>query len=169
MSGPSPSPTLLMLRREQGEPRSTHRAAPRPPQTPQVQTTKPTKTDAAPSCPLCPSWLILPADHSRAAPYLAADASGTFVPGPADEAVIAALADGVKAPLNIMLRHLRPSASPPASLATAPFPRRIRRAGGGAAGLSGDGNVRVVRRAGGGAGFGCGVCGKVSGSDASQK
>lgn len=64
----------------------------------------------------------------RAALYLDAGASGIFVPGPADEAVIGALADGVKAPLNIMLRPTTPAAERLAALgvrrlssATAPF------------------------------------------------
>ncbi|MDP2214511.1 isocitrate lyase/phosphoenolpyruvate mutase family protein [Phenylobacterium sp.] len=64
----------------------------------------------------------------RAALYLDAGASGLFVPGPADEAVIGALADGVKAPLNIMLRPTTPAAERLTALgvrrlssATAPF------------------------------------------------
>ena len=64
----------------------------------------------------------------RAALYLDAGASGIFVPGPADEAVIGALADGVKAPLNIMLRPTTPAAERLKALgvrrlssATAPF------------------------------------------------
>ena len=40
----------------------------------------------------------------RAALYVAAGASGVFVPGPADESLIAELAKGVPAPLNVMLR-----------------------------------------------------------------
>ena len=57
-----------------------------------------------------------------------AGGSGIFVPGPADEAVIGALADGVKAPLNIMLRPTTPPAERLKALgvrrlssATAPF------------------------------------------------
>ncbi|MDP1619357.1 isocitrate lyase/phosphoenolpyruvate mutase family protein [Phenylobacterium sp.] len=64
----------------------------------------------------------------RATLYLDAGASGLFVPGPADEAVIGALADGVQAPLNIMLRPTTPPAERLAALgvrrlssATAPF------------------------------------------------
>ena len=64
----------------------------------------------------------------RAALYLEAGASGIFTPGPADEAVIGALADGIKAPLNIMLRPTTPPAPRLAALgvrrlssATAPF------------------------------------------------
>ena len=64
----------------------------------------------------------------RAALYLDAGASGIFVPGPADEAVIGALTEGVKAPLNIMLRPTTPAAQRLAALgvrrlssATAPF------------------------------------------------
>lgn len=51
-----------------------------------------------------------------------------FVPGPADEAVIGALAESVKAPLNIMLRPTTPAAERLKALgvrrlssATAPF------------------------------------------------
>lgn len=40
----------------------------------------------------------------RAALYLGAGASGVFVPGPVDEPLIAELASGVPAPLNVMLR-----------------------------------------------------------------
>ena len=64
----------------------------------------------------------LPETLRRAALYLDAGASGIFVPGPADEAVIGALADGIKAPLNIMLRHRRPSTSPPWACAASPQP-----------------------------------------------
>jgi len=70
----------------------------------------------------------LPETLRRAALYLDAGASGIFTPGPADEAVIGALADGIKAPLNIMLRPTTPAAPRLASLgvrrlssATAPF------------------------------------------------
>ena len=69
--------------------------------------------------------------HARkiaAALYLDAGASGIFVPGPADEAVIGALAEGIKGPLNIMLRPTTPAAQHLAALgvrrlssATAPF------------------------------------------------
>ena len=54
--------------------------------------------------------------HARkiaAALYLDAGASGIFVPGPASEAVIGALAEGIKAPLNIMLRPTTPAAPSP--------------------------------------------------------
>lgn len=64
----------------------------------------------------------------RAALYLEAGASGVFVPGPVDEAVIGALAKGVPAPLNVMLRPGSPPAERLAALgvrrlssATAPF------------------------------------------------
>ncbi|MCG9916798.1 MAG: isocitrate lyase/phosphoenolpyruvate mutase family protein [Phenylobacterium sp.] len=57
-----------------------------------------------------------------------AGASGVFVPGPADEAVIGTLAESVKAPLNIMLRPTTPPAERLKALgvrrlssATAPF------------------------------------------------
>ncbi len=70
----------------------------------------------------------LPETLRRAALYIDAGASGLFVPGPADEAVIGALADGVKAPLNIMLRPTTPAAERLKALgvrrlssATAPF------------------------------------------------
>jgi 2-methylisocitrate lyase-like PEP mutase family enzyme len=70
----------------------------------------------------------LPETLRRAALYLDAGSSGIFVPGPADEAVIGALADGIKAPLNIMLRPTTPAAPRLAALgvrrlssATAPF------------------------------------------------
>lgn len=70
----------------------------------------------------------LPETLRRAALYLDAGASGIFVPGPADEAVIGALAEGIKAPLNIMLRPTTPAAERLKALgvrrlssATAPF------------------------------------------------
>ena len=63
----------------------------------------------------------LPETLRRAALYLDAGASGIFVPGPADETVIGALADGIKAPLNIMLRR-RHSTSPPWACGASPQP-----------------------------------------------
>lgn len=64
----------------------------------------------------------------RAGLYVAAGASGVFVPGPVDEPTIAALVQGIDAPLNIMLRPGAPGAARLAALgvrrlssATAPF------------------------------------------------
>ena len=64
----------------------------------------------------------------RAAQYRAAGASGIFVPGPVDEALIAALAKEIALPLNVMGRAGAPSAATLQALgvrrlssATAPF------------------------------------------------
>ncbi|MFE2546475.1 isocitrate lyase/PEP mutase family protein [Actinacidiphila glaucinigra] len=52
----------------------------------------------------------------RAAAYLAAGADGIFVPGLADEGAIAALADGLGAPLNVLLPQGGPGLSRLAAL-----------------------------------------------------
>ena len=99
----------------------------------------------------------LPETLRRAALYLDAGASGIFVPGPADETVIGALADGIKAPDHAGgTAPRRPGRAAPL-LSHRPLPRRLWRAGGSPAGLSGDRDVRAVRRTRAGAGFGCGV------------
>jgi 2-methylisocitrate lyase-like PEP mutase family enzyme len=59
---------------------------------------------------------LLRATRERAAAYLAAGADGIFVPGVTDPALIAALADAIDAPLNVLAG---PGAPPVAELAAA--------------------------------------------------
>jgi 2-methylisocitrate lyase-like PEP mutase family enzyme len=56
----------------------------------------------------------LPATLERARAYLAAGASGIFVPGVADPAIISALVEGIGAPLNVLVG---PGSPPVADLA----------------------------------------------------
>jgi 2-methylisocitrate lyase-like PEP mutase family enzyme len=59
---------------------------------------------------------LLRATLERAAAYLAAGADGVFVPGVTDPALVAALAEGIDAPLNVLAG---PGAPPVAELAAA--------------------------------------------------